>query len=195
MAARYRPRRRLPGCGTALLLLAVVAGSVWVVVRSVTLWITGHPEAVALVVAFGALGGFGMSRAATTITPAREFTALTPGEFEQAVAELCRRDGCRHVQVVGGPGDLAADVLATAPDGRRVLVQCKRYAPTRSVGSPDVQRVGGTYQIVHGADLAIVVATAGYTADAREYAERAGIRLVDHAELQVWARGGRPPWS
>lgn len=195
MAARYRPRRRLPGCGTALLLLAVVAGGVWVVVRSVTMWITGHPEAVALVVAFAALGGFGASRAAATASAGRDFTALTPGEFEQAVAELCRRDGCRDVQVVGGAGDLAADVLATAPDGRRILVQCKRYAPGRAVGSPDVQRVGGTYQVVHGADLAIVVATAGYTADARTYARWAGIRLVDHTELAAWARGGRPPWS
>lgn len=49
-ASPYRSRPRLPGCGTFLLLLVIVAASVWVVVRTVTMWITGH--------AGGALGGW-----------------------------------------------------------------------------------------------------------------------------------------
>ena len=32
---------------------------------------------------------------------------------------LCRRDGCTAVRVVGGAGDLGADVIASAPDGRK----------------------------------------------------------------------------
>ncbi|MES4907991.1 MULTISPECIES: restriction endonuclease [unclassified Streptomyces] len=54
------------------------------------------------------------------------YEAMTPEEFELAVAELCGRDGCEDVRVVGGAGDLGADVLATVPDGRRLVIQCKR---------------------------------------------------------------------
>ncbi|MDQ0938364.1 restriction endonuclease [Streptomyces sp. V1I1] len=37
--------------------------------------------------------------------------AMTWQDFEHYVAELCRRDGCTNVTVVGGSGDLAADLL------------------------------------------------------------------------------------
>lgn len=53
--APYRPR--LSGCGTVLLLLTIVAAAVWVVVHTVTMWITGHPGAVAVVLATTAAGG------------------------------------------------------------------------------------------------------------------------------------------
>ncbi|WP_052397245.1 restriction endonuclease [Streptomyces sp. NRRL F-5123] len=204
MSARYRRRRwHRPTCGSFLLAVAIGAAGVWVVVRAVVAWLTGHPAAVAAVVALAALGGTGISRLTGRATArrvqradaVREYLDLDPAAFEAAVADLCWRDGCRDVQVVGGAGDLAADVLATTPDGRTILIQCKRYAAGRSVSSPDVQRVGGTYQIVHGAQLAIVVTTGTYTADARAYARQAGIRLVDGDGLAEWARGGRPPWT
>lgn len=197
MAARYRRRRWRPSCGSLLLAAVVVAGSVWVVVRSVTLWVSAHPEALVAVVLVGALGGFGATRTARrALVRAVDFATLDPGEFEEAVADLCRRDGCTRVRVVGGAGDLAADVLATTPDGQRLLVQCKRYAPGRNVGSPEVQRVGGTYQVVHRADLALVVTTGGYTDAARDYAHQAGIRLVDGPGLTRWANHHtRPPWA
>jgi membrane protein YdbS with pleckstrin-like domain len=57
MITPYSPRPRLPGCGTILLLLAVVAASVWVVVHAVTMWITGHPGAVAVILVTAAAGG------------------------------------------------------------------------------------------------------------------------------------------
>lgn len=116
-------------------------------------------------------------------------------EFEHGLAALCKRDGCRDVQVVGGANDLAADVLLRIPDGRRMLIQAKRYTPGNKVGSPDVQCVGGTYSVVHGADLAAVVTTSTFTPAAVSYAKRAGIRLYDHGDLAAWAAGGRPPWN
>lgn len=204
MSARYRPRRpRLPSCGTVALFLTVVAAAAWVVVRAVTAWITGHPGAVAGIVALAAMGGAGASRVSgrtatrqvARASAAREFAGLTPTEFEEALAGLCWRDDCRDVQVVGGAGDLAADVLATTPDGQRILIQAKKYAPGRRVGSQDVQRVGGTYAVVHQADMAIVVTTTDYTSAAHEYARQAGIRLVDGGQLAAWASGGRPPWN
>lgn len=75
--------------------------------------------------------------------------SLSPSEFEEALAALCRRDGCTDVRVVGGSGDLGADVIARAPDGRRIVLQAKRYHNGRSVGSQDVQRFGGTAHTRH----------------------------------------------
>nr|WP_239081848.1 restriction endonuclease [Streptomyces sp. SID9727] len=128
--------------------------------------------------------------------PAPDFSALDPDGFEAAVAALCERDGCQEVEVVGGAGDLGADVLATAPDGRRVVVQCKQYGPDHKVGSQDLQRFGGTCWTVHGAQLAAVVTTSEFTAPALEYAETCGIRCVDGTALAAWAEGsGAAPWG
>ncbi|WP_328505221.1 restriction endonuclease [Streptomyces sp. NBC_00391] len=122
--------------------------------------------------------------------------ALDPDAFEQAVAELCRRDGCLDVDVVGGAGDLGADVVARTPDGRRVVIQCKRYGDANRVGSQDMQRFGGTCFTVHGADVAAVVTTSDFTTPAIEYAEQCGIVCVDGRQLLRWQDGVGPrPWE
>jgi restriction system protein len=129
-------------------------------------------------------------------TEVARYHAMGPREFEQAVAFLCERDGCVGVQVVGGAGDLGADVVADSPDGRRIVIQCKRYGPTTKVGSPDLQRFGGTCFSVHGAQVAAVVTTSVFTKPATQYASGTGIRLVDEPALAAWAtRTGPPPWG
>ncbi|OEJ28457.1 hypothetical protein AR457_32295 [Streptomyces agglomeratus] len=125
-----------------------------------------------------------------------DYAAMDPADFEQAIAALCERDGCRDVDVVGGAGDLGADVVATAPDGRRVVIQCKRYGPMNKVGSQDVQRFGGTCFAVHEAHVAAVVTTGEFTQPAAEYAEQCGIVCVDHTGLVAWTDGsGAAPWE
>lgn len=122
--------------------------------------------------------------------------AITPDEFEAATAELCARDGCTQVRVVGGAGDLGADVTALTPDGRRLVVQCKRYGEDNKVGSQDLQRFGGTCFTVHEADVAVVVTTGEYTAPALEYAEQCGIVCVDGDGLLAWSQGrALAPWG
>lgn len=124
------------------------------------------------------------------------YEALDPYEFEEAVAGLCRRDGCRDVEVVGGAGDLGADVVARTPDGRLLVVQCKRYGDTNRVGSQDMQRFGGTCFTVHGADVAVMVTTSDFTGPALEYAEQCGIVCVDGPDLLRWRDGSGPsPWE
>ncbi|WP_189749313.1 restriction endonuclease [Streptomyces tendae] len=125
-----------------------------------------------------------------------EHEELSPDEFEEAIADLCRRDGCTEVEVVGGAGDLGADVLATAPDGRRVVIQCKRYGDDNKVGSQDLQRFGGTCFTVHGADVAVLVTSSDFTAPAADYAEWCGIVCVNEERLRDWCEGGGPaPWE
>ncbi|WP_454320169.1 restriction endonuclease [Streptomyces phaeoluteigriseus] len=133
----------------------------------------------------------------TAVAPdVTDYEALDPDEFEQAIAGLCARDGCTDVQVVGGAGDLGADVTAVAPDGRRLVLQCKRYGDGHKVGSQDMQRFGGTCFTVHEADVAVVVTTADFTAPAAEYAAQCGILCVDAEGLRAWDAGtGLRPWE
>jgi restriction system protein len=131
------------------------------------------------------------------LTTALQLAQITPAEFEQLLASLCERDGCKEVRVVGGAGDLGADVTARAPDGRRIVLQAKRYRVSRSVSSPDLQRFGGTCFTIHGADVAALVTTAAqFTPQARAYAEKMQIRLVDNKALAAWvSETGPTPWD
>jgi restriction system protein len=130
------------------------------------------------------------------VAVAVDHDALTPEEFEEAIAGLCERHGCTEVEVVGGAGDLGADVLAVTPDGRRVVIQCKHYGESHRVGSQDLQRFGGTCFTVHEADVAILVCTSDFTAPAVEYAEQCGIVCVNREALEAWTDGTGPrPWE
>ncbi|MFB7393564.1 restriction endonuclease [Streptomyces sp. NPDC056191] len=61
--------------------------------------------------------------------------------------------------------------MALTPDGRRLVIQCKRYRDSNKVGSQDLQRFGGTCFTVHGADVAAVVTTSTFTKPAAGYAK------------------------
>lgn len=123
-----------------------------------------------------------------------DWFALSPAEFEREVAELCRKDGCTRVQTTGGAGDLGADVIAYAPDGRKLVIQCKQYRG--KVASPDLQKFAGTVFQIHRADVALLVTTGTLTAPAASLAKAAGIDIVHADLLNRWASGrGQPPWA
>ncbi|MFI0737445.1 restriction endonuclease [Streptomyces sp. NPDC021100] len=143
--------------------------------------------------AFGAAAADARPSPVAAPAPPVDYAALDAAEFEEAVARLCERDGCTDVRVVGGAGDLGADVLATAPDGRRIVVQCKRYGPDHKVGSQDLQRFGGTCFTIHAAQVAAVVTTSDFTGPALEYAARSGILCLDERALAGWDTGSAPP--
>lgn len=123
----------------------------------------------------------------------RELTALdtmTGTAFERHVANLCRRDGLTVERAGGGAGDLGADVIAATPDGRRIVIQCKRYQPQAAVSGPDMQRFLGTAHTVHSADVAVVVTTAQrFTRQAQELAVSRGVILVNRDRLALWNSG------
>jgi restriction system protein len=116
---------------------------------------------------------------------------MTGPEFEQYVAGLMRRTGFRAVQVTGQAADLGADITAAAPDGRRVVVQCKRYAG--SVGSPHVQRLNGTAWTIHHAEVTLLVTTGRLTTNAVDLAVRCGITVIDRPALAAWISSNQPP--
>ncbi|MFE2086120.1 restriction endonuclease [Streptomyces sp. NPDC059460] len=70
------------------------------------------------------------------------------------------------------------------PDGRKIVIQCKRYGPTTN-----------TCYYAHSAQTATVVTTSVFTQPAVGYARQHGIRLCDATALGAQAsRTGPAPW-
>ncbi|OKI62416.1 hypothetical protein A6A27_05425 [Micromonospora sp. CB01531] len=119
---------------------------------------------------------------------------MSGAAFEQWFARLLAGSGFRQVRVCGGSGDRGADVTAVAPDGRRVVAQCKRQSAGNRVGSAAIQRFAGTCREIHGGELCMIVTNGYFTnGDGVHLARRLGINLVDRQSLELWAWTGRPP--
>lgn len=122
---------------------------------------------------------------AVTIQPLdlEELYALSPSEFERYVANLFRQKGYR-VHMRGRSGDLGVDILLTKADGKRAIVQCKRYR--KKVGPEVVRELYGTLiheRVAH----AFLVTTAGISASARRWAQGKPMTLIDGEELSYIA--------
>lgn len=127
-----------------------------------------------------------------------QLDALTHREFEHAVRDLMRRDGCTDAVQVGGQGDLGADVKATDPLGRRWVLQCKHRKNGErgaAVGTPDLQILNGTGRPVHKGDVVVLVTNGRITQPGRTFARQQRLHLVDRKVLAEWAAGSRPLWE
>ncbi|MEU6973814.1 restriction endonuclease [Kitasatospora aureofaciens] len=166
-----------------VLVLVIVLGALAAVALVVTLVRAGRRESAAEQVRLAEDARLAGRRSMGAIW------AMDDRQFEEHIVALCRRDGCTGVQRVGGAGDLGADVTATLPDGRRLVVQCKRYAAHRTVGSGEVQKFNGTARLHHGADVPLFVASCVFTRPARTFAAGQQITLVDVDLLGFWNNG------
>jgi restriction endonuclease Mrr len=156
--------------------------------RSLVLLIAGG--AIALDVAASVVLRWRRRRRLRTL---RGFLSLSPAGFEVAVAALLRRIGYRRVLVVGGAGDLAADIVCRGPADERVVVHCKRYAPGHPVGSPQLQAFVGMAFVHHRAARAVFVTTSSFTPPARHLARTHPIELIDGPRLvELAQRHPRP---
>ncbi len=108
---------------------------------------------------------------------------LTPTQFEVAIGDLLHDLGYRDIRRVGGAGDLAADLLCRDERGRSVVVQRKRYALGKHVGSPAVQSFIGMVAVHHHADGGIIVTTSGFTRPGAALARQHDIALIGEEEL------------
>jgi HJR/Mrr/RecB family endonuclease len=114
--------------------------------------------------------------------------AMNWREFEQHIAGLLRRDGCSDVQVHGGSRDRGADITGYTADGRRLVVQCKNFAPYRLVWSGEMQKFVGT-KTLHQADVAVYVATCPFSREALDIAVQVGVTAVHRGLLEAWSAG------
>ncbi|MER6475923.1 restriction endonuclease [Streptomyces filamentosus] len=181
-----------------------------VVAVGVLRWLVAHPWVLVvcgLVLATGAAGWVYRRREAARWERVRErglryampqIDALHHRQFEDAVRDLMRRDGCARADRVGGAGDNGADVKAMDPFGRLWVIQCKHRragADGAAVGTPDLHVLNGTGRPVHHGDVVVLVTNGRFTANAVDFARSQRLHLVDRHLLAAWAAGSTPLWE
>ncbi|MFD3998951.1 restriction endonuclease [Streptomyces sp. NPDC058583] len=140
-------------------------------------------------------------RRATSSAPSytlEQLDSMQPQQFELAVRDLMRRDGCADAVQVGGAGDLGADVKATDPEGRRWVIQCKHRRAglaAAAVGTPALQALNATSRPVHKGDVVVLITNGRFSQPAVEFARARPMQLVDRRLLGEWASGSRPLWE
>ncbi|MFD0371135.1 restriction endonuclease [Streptomyces sp. NPDC127114] len=211
--ARRRPaRRRSRKTSGGEQLVLVVGGLVvaWALFMGLLSFLAAHPWVLVVLVLL--VGG---AVAAWVVTRQRaaqwervrsqglryaltQLDALHHRQFEHAVRDLMRRDGCADAVQVGGAGDNGADVKATDPYGRRWVIQCKHRRAGLAgspVGTPDLYVLNGTGRPVHKGDVVVLVTNGRFSKPAVEFARSQRLHLVDRAVLGEWASGSRPLWE
>jgi restriction endonuclease Mrr len=111
-----------------------------------------------------------------------DILVLTPGEFEKLTGKILEANGFHDVQIVGGSGDLGIDIFALDQYGNKHAVQCKRYAPGNTVGSPAIQTFFGM-MIHHQVQKGIFVTTSTFSRPAIDLATQRDIQLIDGDQL------------
>ncbi|MFE7595820.1 restriction endonuclease [Streptomyces sp. NPDC057494] len=204
-----RRRRRTRGRIDPLLLggVALVAVSLFLALVS---WLAAHPWVVLLgLLVAAAVGALWLHRRQEAARGERvraqslryavdHLDGLHHTQFEYAVRDLMRRDGCVDAQQVGGRGDNGADVKATDPFGRRWVIQCKHRKAGwagSAVGTPDLQVLNGTGRQIHGGDVLVILTNGRFSRPALVFATSQRLHLVDRHLLAQWAAGSVPLWE
>jgi restriction system protein len=104
---------------------------------------------------------------------------LSPKDFERYVGTLFRQKGYK-VALRGRSGDHGVDLELVGRNGRRAIVQCKRYQNT--VGEETVRELFGT--LIHERAMrAFLVTTADISDAAERWAKDKPITLIDGPTL------------
>lgn len=101
-------------------------------------------------------------------------------DFELLVGEAFRRKGFEVRKVGGGGADGGIDLVLTK-NGKKSIVQCKRWK-TFSIGVPLIRELYGVMTSERANDC-IFVSSGNYTAEARLFTEDKPIWLIDGNEL------------
>lgn len=114
------------------------------------------------------------------LSNATVYSEMPPQQFEQAVAELFRRLGY-SVEQTPISHDGGKDAIAHR-EGKKYLIECKRYAATQKVGRRDLQIL---FSAMHAeqADAGFCVTTGTFTRTAKDYAATNNINLYDQVRL------------
>ena len=120
-------------------------------------------------------------RLAKSLVPSiKELRGLTPQHFEDEVARMFERLGY-EVRQTSYTNDGGRDAILTK-DGRKYLVECKRYAEGGLSGRPDLQKFHSA--IMTDRAVSGFFVTAGrFTKEAKEFAATVPIKLIDQNEL------------
>jgi restriction endonuclease Mrr len=116
-----------------------------------------------------------------------EIHYMSGPEFERFMADLLRQKGY-EVEETPLSGDQGVDLILPDLDGKRVVIQLKRW--TGPVGNKAIQATFAG--IAHyQADEGWIITTSTFTKSARELARSTSVRLIDRDELTDWLEGLR----
>ncbi len=114
-----------------------------------------------------------------------EFAQMSGVGFEKLFAELLARMNFR-AETTKATGDGGVDIVAVLDKpvvGGKYLFQCKRYAENSLVGASVVRDFYGAVTAERGAK-GVLVSTSDFTSQAREFAERVGLELINFGQLK-----------
>ena len=121
-------------------------------------------------------------------TSLEDIRKLSCQQFEIIIGEAFRRLGYRVIENGGGGADGGIDLVLDR-EGQRFLVQCKQWKVLK-VGVKPIRELAGVMS-AKGVRDGFFVTSGTYTEEAREFAEEAGISLVDVDSLQRMVRAVR----
>ena len=116
-----------------------------------------------------------------------EIHYMSGPEFERFMADLLRQKGY-EVEETPLSGDQGVDLILPDLDGKRVVIQLKRW--TGPVGNKAIQATFAG-MAHYQADEGWVIITSTFTKSARELARSTNVRLIDRDELADWLEGLR----
>jgi Holliday junction resolvasome RuvABC ATP-dependent DNA helicase subunit len=110
---------------------------------------------------------------------------LSGVDFERLISALLTRMGFQ-AEMTKTSGDGGIDIIAVLDKpifGGRYLFQCKRFAAGNLVGAPTVRDFYGAVT-ADRAVKGIFITTSNFTVQAREFAQRVGVELIDMGRLE-----------
>jgi HJR/Mrr/RecB family endonuclease len=121
------------------------------------------------------------ARLAKSIVPSLDdLRRISPQRFEDEIACLFERLGYK-VQQTPYTNDLGRDAILEK-DGKKYLLECKRYGETNTIGRPHLQKFHSAI-VSDGALGGFFVTTGTFTTGAKKHATKIGILLIDGVEL------------
>lgn len=109
-----------------------------------------------------------------------------PTDFEEFCARLFRKQGY-IASVTPRSRDGGYDIDLKDGSGKTSIVECKCYGAANKVGRDTVQKLVGANATCK-ADQMIFITTSDYSPDAKDYARRVGVRLINGSELLLMVR-------
>jgi|APHM01.1.fsa_nt_gi Restriction endonuclease len=111
----------------------------------------------------------------------RRLQQMEPAEFEAFIADVWTYLGW-DTRVVGDPGDRGIDVIAVDSEDKQ-LIQAKRYGPSTTVGSPEVQQYASLRLQEDNVKQVTIVTTGTFSRQARELAPELEVILINGEKL------------
>ncbi len=120
----------------------------------------------------------------TMLTTISGIRRQNPYEFEDFCAHVYKKNGYIVTQTPYS-NDGGKDAIAIK-DGKKTLIECKHWAEERTIRRPDLQKFYAAMK-EEEANEGHYIATCGFTKEAKEYAEKFNIKLIDMKELSYIA--------